>query len=167
MRGRFTRFLLPPTALALTLAIAPAASAGTLQVHDPVPITPNVYFEGVINNHPPGSAVIAVACAAGSTTGKPVKHQTIEAESIPPPTSTSPDVGYTGSKGKSVNASLALTPATGAIAHFTSFFAPKFIPTSITVPCSGAGAVDFVPAPTSKTAKTAVLSVTFVASTTG
>jgi hypothetical protein len=165
MRARLTRFLLPPAALALSLAVVPAAAAGTLQVHDPVPITPNVYFQGVINNHPPGAATIAVVCPAGSTTGKPAKHQTIEVESIPPPTSTSPDVGYTGSKGKRIYGAFAPVSTTVVIAKFTSFFVVKAFPTNITVPCSGSGQVDFVPLPSSKTAKTAVLSVTFVSTT--
>jgi hypothetical protein len=166
MRGRIARSLLPLAALLLGLAVVPAASASA-QVHDPVPITPNVYFMGVINNHPPGAAIIDVVCKVGATTGKPAPHQTIEVESIPPPTSTKPDVGYTGSKGKSINATLSPASSTAALAHFTSFFVTRAIPTGITVPCSGTGAVDFIPAPTSKTAHTAVLAVSFANITTG
>jgi hypothetical protein len=166
MSRKLVRSLLPLAAVALALSVVPAASASARAVHDPIPISPNQYFKGVINNHPPGKAVIAVTCATGATMGRPVANQSIEAESIPPPTSTSADVGYTGSKGKAINATFG-TPTLSVDLHFTSFYAPQKIPTSITVPCSGSGKVDFAPAPTSSTAHTAVLSVTFAATTTG
>jgi hypothetical protein len=78
-----------------------------------------------------------------------------------PPASTA-DVGFTGSAGKKITATLAPTPATTILASFTSYFVPKKIPTGITVPCSGAGSVVFTPSPGSTTAKPATLTVTFL-----
>jgi hypothetical protein len=156
MRGRITRSLVPLAALVLGLAVAPAASAVT----QPVLITPNQYFKGIFNGHPPGAAMVFVSCTVGATTGHPVAGQQLWVEETTP-VSTGPDVGYTGSKGTAINASLVPVSATTVIAHFTAYGVKKALSTSLTVPCSGKGAFDFAPSPTSGTAKTAVLAVTF------
>jgi hypothetical protein len=160
MRG-ITRSLLPLAALALGLAVAPAASAATHPAQDPVPIGPNQYFKGILNGHPPGSAMLFVACTVGSTTGHAVAGQKLWVAKTPPPTSTNPDVGYTGSKGKGVNATLGTPTLTALLAHFTGYLVKVNFPTSITLPCSGKGSITFAPAPTSSTAHSAVLAVTF------
>ena len=147
-------------AAVMGLSLAAAASAAA-RPQDPVPIGPNEYFSGYINNHPPGKAVITVICPGPVNTGHPAAGQTIEVKTAQP-TSTF-DIGYTGSAGKKITAALAPTATTTVLATFTSFFVPKKIPTSITVPCSGSGKVVFRPAPTSPTAKSAVLPVTFMA----
>jgi hypothetical protein len=167
MRGRLARSLLPVAVLGLVLGAAPAAGAGTHQVHDPEPITPKVYFQGIVNNHPPGQAIIAVVCAMGATTGHPAPNQYTEAEPLTPPVSTGLDVGYTGSKGRSINATLPTSTVVALLAHFTSFYVKVPISTKIEVPCSGSGTVSFTPLPTSKTARTAMLGVTFGNITTG
>jgi hypothetical protein len=137
----------------------PAAAAARQQ--DPVPIGPNEYFSGFINNHPPGKAVITVICPGPANTGHPAAGQTIEVKTAQPISTV--DLGFTGSAGKRITAALAPAAATSVLASFTSFFAPKNIPTNITVPCSGTGKVVFRPSPTSPTAKSAVLPVTFMA----
>jgi hypothetical protein len=145
---------------ALSMAFGGAAMAATPpQVHDPVPIGHNQSFSGYVNGHPPGSAVIKVACVVGAKTGHPLGDQPVEVK--PVAASTAADVGFTGSKGDEITASLAPTTAATIIASFTSYYVTKDIPTSITVPCSGTGTMLFVPSPTSKTAKTAKLTVTF------
>ena len=88
------------------------------------------------------------------------RNQTIEVKTAQP-TSTF-DIGFTGSAGKKITATLAPAATTTILASFTSFFVPKKIPTSITVPCSGTGTVIFAPSPTSSTAKSAKLPVTFL-----
>jgi hypothetical protein len=147
-------------AAAMGLSVAAAASAA-VGPQDPVPIGPNEYFKGLINNHPPGKAVITVICPGPVNTGHPAAGQTIEVQTARP-TSTF-DLGFTGSAGKKIGATLAPAATTSLLATFTNFFVPKTIPTSITVPCSGTGRVVFRPAPTSATAKSAVLPVTFMA----
>ncbi len=146
---------------ALGVSLAASAAAAPVPVQDPVPIGPNEYFSGFLNGHPPGKAVITVICPGPLNTGHPAANQTIEVQTAQP-TSTF-DVGYTGSARKKIAAALAPAATTTILASFTSFFVPKNIPTSITVPCSGTGKVVFRPSPTSPTAKSAVLPVTFMA----
>lgn len=165
MRGRLSlRFAaalvsgLIIAAMGLSVAATASASVGP---QDPVPIGPNEYFKGLINNHPPGKAVITVICPGPVNTGHPAAGQTIEVKTTQP-TSTF-DTGFTGSAGTKITAALAPAATTTILATFTSYFVPMKIPTSITVPCSGTGKVVFRPAPTSSTAKSAVLPVTFMA----
>jgi hypothetical protein len=164
MRGRLSRrFAAALTsgliAAALGLPLAATTSAAARQ-QDPVPIGPNEHFRGFINNHPPGKAVIKVICPGPANTGHPAGNQKIEVKTAQP-TSTF-DTGFTGSAGKMITATLQPAAATTVLASFTSFFVPKKIPVSITVPCSGTGTVVFTPSPPSSTAKSAKLPVTFV-----
>jgi hypothetical protein len=164
MRGRlglrFTAALMSGLiTAALGVIFAAAASAAPI-TQDPVPIGPNEYFSGFVNGHPPGKAVIRVICPGPVNTGHPAGNQTIEVKTAQP-TSTF-DLGYTGSAGKKITATLAPAATTTILASFTSYFVPKKIPTSITVPCSGTGTVIFAPSPTSSTAKSAKLPVTFL-----
>lgn len=165
MRGRLSlRFAAAITsgliAAAMGLSLAATASAAARQ-QDPVPIGPNEFFRGFINNHPPGKAVIIVICPGPVNTGHPAAGQKIEVKTAQPASTF--DIGFTGSAGNRINAALAPAAATTILASFTSYFVPKNIPTNITVPCSGTGKVVFRPAPTSSTVKSAVLPVTFMA----
>lgn len=161
MRRGLTRSLLPLAALVLGLAAAPAALASAHAAQDPIAIGPNQYFKGIFNGHPPGVAIIFVACGPGSSTGHPVAGQEIWVKQTPPPTSTNKDAGYTGSKGTGITASLASSTTTFLSAHFSAYGVKTKIPVSVTLPCSGSGAIAFAPVPRSKTAHTAVLAVTF------
>jgi hypothetical protein len=144
----------------LSMAVGGAALAAPVRpVQDPVPIGHNQDFSGYVNGHPPGAVVIRVACAVGATTGHPLGDQPVEVK--PVAASSAADVGFTGSKGDKITASLSPATAATIIASFTSYYVKKDIPTSINVPCSGTGTMLFVPSPTSKTAKTAKLTVTF------
>ena len=165
MRGRLSRrfaaaFMSGLIAAAMGVTLAATASAAPIPVQDPVPIGPNEYFSGYINNHPPGKAVIKVVCPGPGTTGHPAANQKIEVK-MAQPTSTF-DIGFTGSAGKKITATLAPAATTTILASFTSFFVPKKIPTSIIVPCSGTGTVVFAPSPVSSTAKSAKLPVAFL-----
>jgi hypothetical protein len=161
MRGRLARSFVPLAALALGLTAAPAAVASAQAAADPVAIGPNQYFKGIFNGHPPGPAMIFVACGPGASTGHPVAGQKIWVKEIPTPVSTSKDTGFTGSKGTGITASLASSTTTFLSAHFSAYGVKVAIPVSVTLPCSGTGALSFAPVPRSKTAHTAVLSVTF------
>ena len=165
MRGRLSRqfaaaLMSGLITAALGVTFAAAAAAAPIPVQDPVPIGPNEYFSGFINGHPPGTAVIRVICPGPVNTGHPAGNQTIEVKTAQP-TSTF-DIGYTGSAGRKITATLAPAATTTILASFTSFFVPKKIPTSITVPCSGTGTVMFAPSPPSSTAKSAKLPVKFL-----
>jgi hypothetical protein len=159
MRRGLTRSLVPMAALVFGLATTSVASAATHPLQ--TPIGANQYFKGIFNGHPPGAAMIFVSCTPGATTGHPVAGQKLWVEETGPPVSTSPDVGYTGSKGTSINAAITPTTVTVLIAHFTGYGVKKTLSASLTLPCSGKGSIDFSPAPTSSTAHTAVLAVTF------
>jgi hypothetical protein len=161
MRARFSHSLLLAAAAALALAAVPAVSAAASAAQDPVPIGPNEYFTGLVNGHPPGAATVNVVCPGPeSKTGHPEQKQPVEVVPMQPASTT--DLGYTGSKGRAITASLGVAAAVIKLASFSGYYVPVYIPTKIVVPCSGTGTVRFTPAPTSKTAKTATLTVTFV-----
>ena len=151
----------PAVASASPLAAAPGA-AGPVQ--DPIPIEPNGFFSGYINGHPPGPAIIRTDCFGPVTpgeTGHPLAGQTIEVEPASAAGSAL-DVGYTGSAAHSIVATLGPSAASNSIlADFTSYYVIDYLPTTITVPCSGTGVVTFTPLPTSPTASSAKLGVTF------
>jgi hypothetical protein len=161
MRAMFSRSLLIAAAAGLALAAVPAVSAVASRAQDPLPIGPKQYFTGLVNNHPPGAATINVVCPGPEgKTGHPEQNQPVEV--VPTkPTSTN-DVGYTGSKGRAITATLGPSTAVINIAKFSGYYAPANIPTKILLPCSGTGTIRFTPSPTSKTARAATLTVTFV-----
>jgi hypothetical protein len=165
MCGRLSRRFLAALASGLIAVIlggtlAAPASATAHRAEDPVRIGPSQYFSGFINGSPPGAVVIKVLCPGPVNTGHPVAHQPVEVK--PVPGSTAADVGFTGSKGRKITASLFYGPAVAALANFSSYHVKRDIPASITVPCSGSGTVVFAPSPASKTARSATLPVTFV-----
>jgi hypothetical protein len=72
-------------------------------------------------------------------------------------------VGQRPVRGGIVTAALATSPTATILATFTYYYdVNQYIPANIRVPCSGTGRVGFVPLPTSPTARTATLAVTFV-----
>lgn len=163
MHATLSRGIPFAAAAVLALAITPAAVAAPSPVHDPVPIMPKELFSGYVNGKDVGPVTIAVACAVGATTGRPLGHQPVEVEPtvpIEPPA----DEGNTGAKGTSIVATLLTSTAgtsSGHLATFTSFYVPVNIPTGIKVPCSGSGIVAFTPKPKGAGAATARLKVTF------
>ena len=159
MLGTPVRSFLALAAAALALAAASPAGAATHPAQDPVPIGHNQHFRGFVNSHPPGKAVVFVSCKPGATTGHPVGGQPVEVETTA--STSTQDVGFTGSTGKAIGVAIGPVTSTAIILTFTSYFVKKSLPATITLPCSGAGKMEFIPAPHSKTAKTAVLPVTF------
>jgi hypothetical protein len=95
--------------------------------------------------------------AAPASRTSPRKCEQLSALGVLPaasavPVSTS-DLGYTGSAGNKITAVLPTPTAAIVLASFTSYFVPKFIPTTLTLPCSGTATVSFIPSPASSTAK--------------
>jgi hypothetical protein len=152
------RRLAGAAAVALGAALVPAATAAA---QDPIPVTPNTYFVGLVNGKT-ADAIITVACpgpVSPTSVGHPIAGQTAEVRSILPPTT---PAGYTGSAGREIIATLTTPTAASQAIVFGSYFAPAAIPTTWTVPCGGTGTMTFVPEPTSPTAHSFSVAVAFV-----
>jgi hypothetical protein len=148
-------------ALALVATGAPAFAGGIV---DPAPIAPNNFFFGQVN-HQTAGATIGVVClgpVASGQNGHPAAGQTVDAIPTTPPTSTT--AGYTGTAANSIDVTILPTsPVVVTVLHDWVVTAP--ISTALTLPCSGTGTVRFTPVPTSPTARSAVVTVTFVSQT--
>lgn len=157
-----TRFRLATLGITATLALSVSAVAGHAAVIDPLPIGPGVTFSGVVNGAE-ADAAIKVVCPGPITpgeTGHPVSGQYLEVVTAPSSTTGS---GYTGTAANSI-AAFIVTPSgtsAGPVVVFNSFYVQEPIPTGIEVPCGGTGTVTFVPEPTSTTARSAVVKVSF------
>jgi hypothetical protein len=119
---------------------------------DDGPIGPKQYFYGEVFTLSASTALngIEVACVGPATTGHPVAGQYVAAHQIYPPTTTT--AGYTGNDGVEIDVYLVYSQ--GTISVVTPVFATLRyydqkveIPTSLTVPCSGDGVLDFAPSP--------------------
>lgn len=155
------RRLAAAATVALGAALAPALTATAATAQDPVVITPNTFFIGLVNGKT-ADAVVTVVCPGPITStsvGHPVAGQTAEVRSILPPVT---PVGYTGSQGREILAGFNAATAADQSIVFSAFYAPAAIPTTWLVPCGGSGVMTFVPEPTSPTARSYTVTVTFV-----
>lgn len=125
-----------------------------------IPVQPNQAFRGLVNGEH-DNAVIRVGClgpVSPGQTGHPVAGQTIE---VGLGTTTTKGGGYTGSAGTAIVT--ALSPiSTGMPIVFKAYNVPQAIPTSMSLPCYGTRTIPFVPEPTSDSAVTDDVTVTFV-----
>jgi hypothetical protein len=156
------RRLAAAAVVALGAALVPAATAAADPVQDPLPITPNTYFAGLVNGKA-ADAVITVVCpgpVTANSVGHPVSGQTAEVRSVLPPSTT--PLGYTGGLGREIVAGFTSASSATQALVFTSYFAPAKIPTTWLLPCGGTGVMTFVPQPTSPTARSYSLTVTFL-----
>jgi hypothetical protein len=134
---------------------------------DDGPIGPKQYFYGEVFGLSSSTALngIEVACAGPATTGHPVAGQYVAAHQIYPPATTT--AGYTGNDGTEINVNLVysrgtITVVTPVFATLRYYDQKVEIPTSLTVPCSGTGVLDFMPSPDPDNSGTASdVSVTF------
>jgi len=126
-------------------------------------IRPHQAFVGLVNGATT-NATIDVNCPGPlrlGQTGNPLPNQTMAVAS--PVASTATVIGFTGSRGHSIVASLisaSATSASGLTLTFTTYGAQP-IPTSILLPCTGTATAVFVPRPTSSTARNSHVDVTF------
>jgi hypothetical protein len=135
----------------------PSATAATV---DPAPIGPNQYFVGEVNGAS-ANAVIQVGCfgpVVAGETGHPVSGQYVDV--LPGASSSSAGVGFTGSAADHVVVDFGGTSTTTPVT-LTAYGVKAEIPAGLNLPCSGTGKVQFVPAPTSSTARTATVTVTY------
>ena len=150
--------------LAVSAAVVPAliaATAATAVAQDPIPITPNTAFVGLVNGKT-ADAVVTVVCpgpVTSTSVGHPIEGQTAEVRSIVPPVTPS---GFTGSQGRQIVAGFDSASTASQAIVFSSYFAPAAIPTTWLLPCGGSGAMTFVPEPTSPTARSYTVKVTFL-----
>lgn len=119
-------------------------------------IGPKQLFVGLVNGTP-AKATIDVLCPGPANTGHPLANQTVAVRLAP---STATSTGFTGSRGRSVVATFG-GPATNAPVTFDSY-GSRPIPTSLILPCGGTGTVVFSPRPTSKTARNATVTVSYL-----
>jgi len=123
-------------------------------------ILPNQQFVGLVNGRTQG-ATINMACFGPITPGEqghPFGGQWAEvlrAEAIA-------TFGFTGSLGTSIVADFPGTSATPQRLTFSYYGVQDPIPTSFLLPCGGQAPVVFHPEPTSPTAKSFTVTVTFV-----
>ncbi|MEY9928246.1 hypothetical protein ABH926_002885 [Catenulispora sp. GP43] len=149
------------TALALGTALVPVLTAAGAAAQDPLPITPNTAFVGLVNGKT-ADAVVTVVCpgpVTSTSVGHPIAGQTAEVRSIVPPVT---PAGFTGSQGRQILAGFTPASATTQAIVFDSYFAPAAIPTTWLVPCGGSGTMTFTPEPTSPTARSYTVTVTFL-----
>jgi len=91
-------------------------------------------------------------------TGHPASGQTLGVESPPPATAST---GYTGSRGRSIVASFVTSSAAGTATVTFTQYGTQPIPTTFLLPCYGSGVVVFAPQPTSHSARSARVAVTY------
>lgn len=125
-----------------------------------VPIGPNQYFSGLVNGTR-DNAVVYVICpgpAFPGQTGHPEAGQSVSVTQL---AATSTFGGFTGSLANSI---VVAFPNQSSVAGITlkSYDTPAGIPTTLVLPCSGTGKVSYSPEPTSPTARSDVITVTFI-----
>jgi hypothetical protein len=144
-------------AVAGPLAFGPPAGATT----DSGSIGPHQTFVGLVNGNQT-SASIEVACPEGirpGGTGPPASGQTIGVRS---PSSSATPGGTTGSRARTIVARFGPSgPAATSTVTFTRYGSVP-IPTTLRLPCIGSGTLVFTPRPTSATAQSETMTVTYV-----
>jgi hypothetical protein len=144
-----------PTASATA---APAASADAIEA-----IGPQQWFTGDVNGTAAG-AVIKVGCfgpVTPASTGHPLAGQTVAVHHVAASTATS--AGYTGDSADRVVVGFEdAGPVVGLPVSIGAYDTAVAIPTDLQLPCYGPGKVNFVPAPTSSTARSTTVPVTYV-----
>ncbi len=148
------------TAMAVAATAVPAAADGVV---DPAPIAPGNHFIGEVNTAA-ANATIRVTCLgpiAIGQTGHPVAGQKVVALPVIPPISSID--GYTGTAANAIEVTIGAASSTATPIILHDWAIPAAIPATLTLPCSGTGAVAFVPIPTSPTARSYTVQVTFVA----
>lgn len=159
MRSKHRRLRTFGTVAALTLLGGAIGLPSAVATVDPAPIGPDQFFVGQVNGAS-ADAVIRVVCPGPVTageTGHPISGQSVV---VLPGASSSAGVGFTGAAGDEVAVDFGAGSTTAPV--ILSDYAVKAeIPTTLDLPCSGAGKVVFVPTPTSSTAQSATVSVTY------
>lgn len=163
MRSRHPRLRSFGTVAALAVlgTTVGLSSAGAAVI---TPIGPGQTFVGQVNGVTVG-AVIEVGCfgpVSNTSTGHPISGQTVSVQLLPSGGVTKAGVGYTGTAADHDLVGFGNSSSAAAITQLKAYGQSAEIPATLDLPCSGTGTVGFVPAPTSPTAQTATVDVTFV-----
>src|SRR3954453_8265124 len=162
-------------AIVATIVAASLLSAGAAHAQSTTPPTfkigPKQYFRGLVNDRT-GESTIVLACPPirPATTGHPIAGQSVSVHELFPPT-VFPGLGYTGAA-STIAASLRIVTASAAVAAaplplavFSVYDEKVAIPTTLSLPCSGAGAVGFQPVQGGNAAQSDSVKVKFVSIT--
>lgn len=161
LRNAFTLAAL--TVLGGTVGLSSAAAAEV----SPPPVRPHQAFVGQVNGSTVG-AVVTVGCfgpVSATSTGHPIAGQTVSAVLLPGAQPQSSTVGYTGESADRLLVGFGNAFSTQPVPSPTvvkAYGVKVPIPQDLDLPCYGTGKVVFVPAPTSNTAQSATVEVTFV-----
>jgi hypothetical protein len=164
---------------AFTAALVAACLLGAGSAHaqspspdpDPAsrPIRPGQFFAGLVNGRAPESAIV-LSCSNASRTGHPVAGQHVSVRQLFPP-SIDTSLGFTG-RASTIAATLRIVSPSSStaaapipLAVFSLYDAPVAIPTTLNLPCGGAGAVVFDPVQGGNTAQSYANRVRFVSIT--
>ncbi len=150
---------LAPWLVALAAAGTAAVTAAPAAADVIMPIGPDQYFVGVVNDHT-DHATIWMDCGGPISQGHPHRGQTVEA--LMAPVITTSDAGFTGSAAHAIDVRFPTPVSVNSPVVLRAYGAKAEIPVSLTLPCSGTGKVAFVPDPTSPTARPATVDVSFV-----
>lgn len=142
----------------VTLAFGAVAGAQPASVK----IAPHQTFIGAVNGEQVNASV-DVECPGPLRIGQmghPAGGQTMGVSSPAPPIA---GTGDTGSRGRSITARF-ITSSSAAASPVVTFsdYGTQPIPTTGMLPCSGSGTVVFSPSPTSHTARSGSVSVSYV-----
>ena len=160
MSRKLAPWLISVTAATITAISAVPAWADP--IIDPAPIGPHQYFYGEVNDQA-GQATIQMGCFGPihpGQTGHPLAGQTVKV--LPAPAPTTSDLGFTGSAAHAIAVRFPTPTVTNTPVVLRDYAVSAAIPVSLTLPCYGSGKVAFVPNPTSPTARTATVTVSFV-----
>lgn len=154
-------------AIASAVMLVVGGALATPAMADGGQIGPKQYFDGEFFGLTSASShnVIQVSCAGPASTGHPVAGQYVAAHQFFPPITTS--YGYTGNSGTEIDVNLiysigTITVVTPTFATLHYYDTKSEIPTSLTVPCNGAGVLEFTPMPDSDhSGITSTVDVTF------
>jgi hypothetical protein len=165
MRSRHHRLrsLGTVAALALLGGSVGLSSAGAAAV-SPLPVGPGQTFVGQVNGVTIG-AVITVGCfgpVTPTSTGHPVTGQTVSVKLVSGNTADKATVGYTGTAATRDLVGFGNAVSTAPATVLKAYGLSVEIPATLNLPCYGTGTVSFIPAPTSPTAQTATVDVSYV-----
>jgi hypothetical protein len=161
MSSRLRRWFVPLGGAAMVFLGAGPASAAVI---DPVPITPNQFFTGLVNGQNSEARILVNCDNPRANTGHPVGGQTVQAEQVvvlPDPTIPG-GLGFTGSAGRAIDVAIGASDSVTVPLRLRFFHAGATIPTAFVVPCGGTGIVTYTPVPPSTTARAATVKVFFV-----
>ncbi len=150
-----------------------AGSLLALPAEAAVRVAPRQFFTGVINGRDGNTTTpitIRMACfgpVRPGETGHPMSGQTLAVHELFPPTATAGSLGFTGNDHQIGVFFDVLPPVTpgGSVTTtpiFKRYDVSKPLPTSLTLPCGGAGTVYFTPIPVIPPSRTASVPVEFV-----